>query len=128
MGCSLAPPRPDRLTSTPVFSSLFSFGHSLALCARAVLLSAAVDFLGVGAALATAGWGVANGALRGGPARGDGGRGAAAPPPSPPPAVEWLYAFDVHCNAYFPLFLELYGEFLGLKNGISGSKVGLGAG
>ena len=22
--------------------------------------------------------------------------------------VEWLYAFDVHCNAYFPLFLILY--------------------
>lgn len=24
--------------------------------------------------------------------------------------VEWLYAFDVHCNSWFPLFLELYGE------------------
>lgn len=23
--------------------------------------------------------------------------------------VEWLYAFDVHCNSYFPLFLVLYG-------------------
>lgn len=23
-------------------------------------------------------------------------------------AVEWLYAFDVHCNAFFPLFLVLY--------------------
>ncbi|XP_024542245.1 protein unc-50 homolog isoform X2 [Selaginella moellendorffii] len=22
--------------------------------------------------------------------------------------VEWLYAFDVHCNAYFPLFIVLY--------------------
>lgn len=22
--------------------------------------------------------------------------------------VEWLYAFDVHCNAYFPLFVVLY--------------------
>jgi hypothetical protein len=22
--------------------------------------------------------------------------------------VEWLYAFDVHCNAFFPLFLLLY--------------------
>ena len=22
--------------------------------------------------------------------------------------VEWLYAFDVHCNAFFPLFLVLY--------------------
>ncbi len=23
--------------------------------------------------------------------------------------VEWMYAFDVHCNSYFPLFLLLYG-------------------
>jgi hypothetical protein len=22
--------------------------------------------------------------------------------------VEWLYAFDVHCNSFFPLFLLLY--------------------
>jgi len=22
--------------------------------------------------------------------------------------VEWLYAFDVHCNAFFPLFMQLY--------------------
>lgn len=22
--------------------------------------------------------------------------------------VEWMYAFDVHCNAYFPLFVTLY--------------------
>eukprot|EP00897_Mesotaenium_endlicherianum_P003024 jgi/Mesen1/274/ME1151993C09511 len=22
--------------------------------------------------------------------------------------VEWLYAFDVHCNSYFPLFILLY--------------------
>mmetsp|Transcript_30976 Transcript_30976/g.47480 ORF Transcript_30976/g.47480 Transcript_30976/m.47480 type:complete len:277 (+) Transcript_30976:74-904(+) len=23
--------------------------------------------------------------------------------------VEWLYAFDIHCNAFFPLFVMLYG-------------------
>jgi hypothetical protein len=22
--------------------------------------------------------------------------------------VEWLYAFDVHCNAFFPVYLLLY--------------------
>lgn len=22
--------------------------------------------------------------------------------------VEWLYAYDIHCNAYFPLFIALY--------------------
>jgi hypothetical protein len=25
-----------------------------------------------------------------------------------PQAIEWLYAFDVHCNAFFPLFLLTY--------------------
>ena len=25
-----------------------------------------------------------------------------------------MYAFDVHCNAYFPLFILLYGERLAL--------------
>mmetsp|Transcript_134005 Transcript_134005/g.199308 ORF Transcript_134005/g.199308 Transcript_134005/m.199308 type:complete len:273 (-) Transcript_134005:57-875(-) len=24
-------------------------------------------------------------------------------------SVEWLYAFDIHCNAFFPLFCLLYG-------------------
>uniref|UniRef100_A0A7S1Y6X4 UNC-50 family protein n=1 Tax=Grammatophora oceanica TaxID=210454 RepID=A0A7S1Y6X4_9STRA len=24
-------------------------------------------------------------------------------------SVEWLYAFDIHCNAFFPLFCVLYG-------------------
>ncbi len=23
-------------------------------------------------------------------------------------SVEWLYAFDVHCNSFFPVFLALY--------------------
>ena len=23
-------------------------------------------------------------------------------------SVEWLYSFDIHCNAFFPLFLILY--------------------
>ena len=28
--------------------------------------------------------------------------------PSPPPCRRRMYAFDVHCNAYFPMFLLLY--------------------
>lgn len=24
-------------------------------------------------------------------------------------SVEWLYAFDIHCNAFFPVFVLLYG-------------------
>jgi hypothetical protein len=23
--------------------------------------------------------------------------------------VEWLYAFDIHCNSFFPVFVVLYG-------------------
>ncbi|MBA0882049.1 hypothetical protein Goshw_011087, partial [Gossypium schwendimanii] len=23
----------------------------------------------------------------------------------------WLYAFDVHCNSFFPMFVVLYGNF-----------------
>ena len=27
-------------------------------------------------------------------------------------SVEWMYAFDVHCNSFFPMFLVLYvGQF-----------------
>lgn len=28
-----------------------------------------------------------------------------------PHSLPRLYAFDVHCNSYFPLFLLLYGRF-----------------
>ena len=27
-----------------------------------------------------------------------------------------MYAFDVHCNSYFPLFILLYGELLHLTS------------
>jgi len=61
------------------------------------LYVALVDFLLFGAALSTVGWWLSNTYLRG--------RG--------PETVEWLYAFDVHCNAFVPLYLMLHvGQYL----------------
>mmetsp|Transcript_57125 Transcript_57125/g.180812 ORF Transcript_57125/g.180812 Transcript_57125/m.180812 type:complete len:255 (+) Transcript_57125:132-896(+) len=68
--------------------------HSLLTVASAVL----VDFLLLGCALATACWLLANKYLRGASLHGH----------TIDQRVEWLYAFDVHCNAYFPMFLALY--------------------
>ncbi len=75
------------------------------------LYVAAVDFLLLGAALATAGWALAN------TDRHESGPSTAASEWSAAPerreAVEWLYAFDVHCNAFLPLFLLLHvGQYL----------------
>lgn len=53
---------------------------------------AVVDFVLLGGALATTGWWVSNTYLHD--------RG--------PESVEWLYAFDVHCNALVPVYLLLY--------------------
>lgn len=71
-----------------------SFSHSILTIISAVL----VDFLGLGAVLATAGWLLANKYLRE-----MGGHSHAVEQ-----RVEWMYAFDVHCNSYFPLFIMLY--------------------
>uniref|UniRef100_A0A7S4B082 Uncharacterized protein n=1 Tax=Chrysotila carterae TaxID=13221 RepID=A0A7S4B082_CHRCT len=63
-----------------------------------------VDFVIVGAVLATVGWWLSNNYLR----------VASAvdawedEPMRRQESVEWLYAFDVHCNAFFPLFLLLH--------------------
>jgi len=76
-----------------------TYGSSAARAALTVTSAVLVDFLGLGAALATACWLLANRYLR-------------VPGPSHAHAVEqsveWLYAFDVHCNSYFPLFVALY--------------------
>lgn len=62
-----------------------------------VFWAVGVDFLAVGAVLATAGWTLANRKLK-----------ASSPSHAVEQRVEWLYAFDVHCNAFFPLFVLLY--------------------
>lgn len=69
--------------------------QTLALMLSAVL----VHFLAVGCGVATLGWLIANKFLL---------RRSSGAGPSNRPKVEWLYAFDVHCNAYLPLFLTLY--------------------
>jgi hypothetical protein len=58
-----------------------------------------VDFLALGLLIATTTWWVANKYLRvesGGHTH------------TVEQSVEWLYALDIHCNAYFPLFVLLY--------------------
>lgn len=43
-------------------------------------------------------------------------------------SVEWLYAFDVHCNAFVPLFVLLYGlQFFLLPLVLGTSLLSLGA-
>ncbi|KAL3130991.1 hypothetical protein ABBQ38_000315 [Trebouxia sp. C0009 RCD-2024] len=74
------------------FSS--SLSHTLFSVASAV----AVDFLLIGAVICTIGWFVSNKFLK---------KSSQHAHPSEQ-HVEWMYAFDVHCNSYFPLFILLY--------------------
>ena len=64
---------------------------------RIVISAILFDFLFVGVVVASASWWFANARLR-------------VPPTvhNVEQRVEWLYAFDVHCNSYFPLFLVVY--------------------
>lgn len=61
-----------------------------------MLAQAMGQFLLGGALVATAGWWFANKHLR------------VHHSHSVEQEVEWLYAFDIHCNAYFPLFVLLH--------------------
>jgi len=56
-----------------------------------------IDFLTVGILIATIGWWASNTYLR-----------VVNGIHSVDQKVEWLYAFDIHCNSFFPLFLILY--------------------
>ena len=97
------------LTSILVFatSSLYccffskSFKHSVYVVACAGL----IDYVGLGALIATGYWFVSNRFLRTGVGHSH----------AIEQRVEWLYAFDVHCNAFFPLFLQLYAAQLVLS-------------
>jgi len=66
-----------------------------------------VDFLLLGAAVATVSWWLANTYLHE-RARAPTDWGAVADAESSE-TVEWFYAFDVHCNAFLPVYLALYG-------------------
>mmetsp|Transcript_39010 Transcript_39010/g.69889 ORF Transcript_39010/g.69889 Transcript_39010/m.69889 type:complete len:255 (-) Transcript_39010:145-909(-) len=69
-------------------------GHSL----LTVLSAVVVDFLLIGCLIATACWFISNRFLRKRQTHSH----------AVEQHVEWLYAFDVHCNSYFPLFILLY--------------------
>ncbi|CAE6362736.1 unnamed protein product [Rhizoctonia solani] len=60
------------------------------------LLMVIRDFILSGAVVATIVWGFSNTLLL-------------SPSQSPPTKVEWAYTFDVHTNAFFPVFLILHG-------------------
>jgi len=64
---------------------------------KTILGAVAVDFILLGIGLSSACWYLANTYLR-----------AQSQSHQVEQKVEWLYAFDVHCNSYFPVFLMLY--------------------
>jgi hypothetical protein len=67
-----------------------------------VVLSAVFfDYVGCGCAIATLYWYLANRYMR---AKNSSSRGSGDSNSS----VEWLFAFDVHCNSFVPLFVALY--------------------
>jgi len=74
------------------------YSHSAANTAYVVACAVLVDYVALGALVATACWFLANRFLRA-----DAGHSHAVEQ-----RVEWLYAFDIHVNAFFPLFLSLY--------------------
>mmetsp|Transcript_34549 Transcript_34549/g.87356 ORF Transcript_34549/g.87356 Transcript_34549/m.87356 type:complete len:245 (-) Transcript_34549:547-1281(-) len=74
-----------------------TFGDTLWHSFLTVLSAVVVDYLLLGFAIATACWLISNKFLR-----------KKLHSHQVEQHVEWLYAFDVHCNSYFPLFLVLY--------------------
>jgi len=75
-----------------------TFGDSLWHSTVTILSAVLVDYVLLGFAVATAGWLISNKFLR----------KRNLHHHQVEQHVEWLYAFDVHCNSYFPLFLVLY--------------------
>ncbi|CAI7879249.1 unnamed protein product [Closterium sp. NIES-53] len=105
-------------------SYCIAYGHGIAQAGLTVFSVVVFDFLLIGAAIATLCWFVCNRYLRetGGVAshavcvqpvfEGHWGRGVTCSGAEGrvvrQRAGDMLYAFDVHCNAYFPLFVLLY--------------------
>lgn len=75
-----------------------AYDHSTGHAVFVVLSVTCVHFLLVGAVLATICWFVTNTYLR----------EETSNSHVVEQRVEWLYAFDVHCNSFFPLFIVLY--------------------
>eukprot|EP00891_Asterochloris_glomerata_P001549 jgi/Astpho2/1549/e_gw1.00026.77.1_t len=86
------------LVATAATAYCLAFSHSLWRAAATVASAVLVDFLVVGWFICTAGWFCANRFLRRQQLHSH----------AVEQHVEWMYAFDVHCNSYFPLFILLY--------------------
>lgn len=86
------------------FMAIASLGYAIAFHKsvggffKAILYAVVVDFGVVGILAATAGWYLANQYLL----------VENAGSHTTEQKVEWLYAFDVHCNSFFPFFILLY--------------------
>lgn len=74
------------------------FGASVGKSIYTILAAVAVDFILLGVGISSVCWYLANTYLR---SKGSNSHTVEQ-------RVEWLYAFDVHCNSYFPVFLALY--------------------
>lgn len=64
---------------------------------RGLAFAVAIDWILIGVIAATAGWYIANTYLL-----------VEQGSHATEQKVEWQYAFDVHCNSFFPLFILLY--------------------
>jgi len=103
-----------------IFMMISTFAYSICFhhtgfgsYVKAVVYAVCIDFLLVGVIVSTVNWYVANTYLR----IESGSSGMTTDQ-----HVEWLYAFDVHCNSFFPLFMILYvvqyfGLFIFLRDG-----------
>lgn len=87
------------------FMAVSALGYAIAFHKRlggflkGILYAVIVDFGLVGVIIASLGWYFSNHYLL---------VDAAGAPHTTDQKVEWLYAFDVHCNSFFPFFILLY--------------------
>jgi len=72
-------------------------GYLLTTILGFAIKSVLINFIGVGAVMATVGKQIADRHL------------ASVGRTHVKQTVEWLYAFDIHCNAFFPFFVMVYG-------------------
>lgn len=75
-----------------------AFHHSMGGFLKGIMYAVVVDFALIGVLAASLGWYLANHYLL---IEHSGGH-------TTEQTVEWLYAFDVHCNSFFPFFILLY--------------------
>eukprot|EP00850_Spirogloea_muscicola_P017496 SM000151S01484 [mRNA] locus=s151:181431:183865:+ [translate_table: standard] len=76
-----------------------AYGKDILSSLTTIVFVVAFDFLFIGVVLASICWFIANQYLR---------EEAAGHTHVVEQKVEWLYAFDVHCNSFFPVFVLLY--------------------